>query len=51
MVELTQPSREELLDKPFDRLTANDKNSYGNISHPQTSLLIAVGSQTPTWRR
>ncbi len=50
MVELTQPSREELLDKPFDRLTANDKNSYGNVSHPQTSLLIAVGSETPTWR-
>jgi hypothetical protein len=49
MVELTQPSREELLDKPFDRLTANDRNSYGNISHPQTSLLIAVSSQTPTW--
>ncbi|MFN6486353.1 MULTISPECIES: hypothetical protein [unclassified Nostoc] len=24
MVELTQPSREELLGKPFDRLTAND---------------------------
>ncbi|MEA5604665.1 hypothetical protein [Nostoc sp. UHCC 0252] len=49
MVELTQPSSEELLDKPFDRLTANDRNSYGNISHPQTSPLIAVGSQTPTW--
>ncbi|RCJ28651.1 hypothetical protein A6769_36460 [Nostoc punctiforme NIES-2108] len=49
MVELTQPSREELLDKPFDRLTANDRNSYGNISHPQTSLLITVSSQTPTW--
>ncbi|QLE45192.1 hypothetical protein FD723_33255 (plasmid) [Nostoc sp. C052] len=49
IVELTQPSREELLDKPFDRLTANDRNSYGNISHPQTSLLIAVNSQTPTW--
>lgn len=47
MVELMQPSREELLGKPFDRLTANDRNSYGNISHPQTSLLIAVGSQTP----
>ncbi|MCC5659919.1 hypothetical protein LC608_23665 [Nostoc sp. XA010] len=51
MIELTQPSREELLDKPFDRLTANDRNSYGNISHPQTSLLIAVGSQTPIWHR
>ena len=48
IVELTQPSREELLDKPFDRLTANDRNNYGNISHPQTSLLIAVSSQTPT---
>ncbi|MHC5771544.1 MAG: hypothetical protein ACYTXI_39540 [Nostoc sp.] len=50
IVELTQPSRDELLDKPFDRLTANDTNNYGNISHPQTSLLIAVGSQTPIWR-
>ncbi|QFS51903.1 hypothetical protein GXM_09397 [Nostoc sphaeroides CCNUC1] len=49
MVELTQPSCKELLDKPFDRLTANDRNSYGNISHSQTSLLIAVSSQTPTW--
>jgi hypothetical protein len=49
MVELTEPSCKELLDKPFDRLTANDRNSYGNISHPQTSPLIAVGSQTPIW--
>ena len=50
MVELTQPSGGELLDKPFDRLMVNDRNSYGNISHPQTSLLIAVSSQTPIWR-
>lgn len=50
MVELTQPSCKKLLHKPFDRLTANDRNSYGNISHPQTSLLIAVSSQTPILR-